>query len=461
MVDNVAITPGSGATIAADELTDATLGTVKVQYLKLMDGTIDSSNKAVVSSAGALKVDGSGVTQPVSGTFWQVTQPVSGTVTVTQGTAANLLAQVSGTVAATQSGNWTARVVGNAGATLDASAGQNQTMPTNMLMVGAQFNTTSTTVASGNCSPLQMDSAANLKVNTIDPAAYNAGSAWASGTSLNTAVALINSTAVSYDCFVGQITQTTTLTAGAVTFEESFDNGATFKVVSPTRLIDPSTGNQIPNPYTFVASTNQAFQIIPSGTCQIRARLSTVITGTGNVTISWTTCPITAMEYVVGAVAGDFANGVTDGGYPQKIGGVGKTANPTAVTDGQRVNAIFDKLGKQIVVGAIRNLKGVQQTAISTATETTIVTAGAAGVFNDVYSILITNTSATAASVTIKDSTAGTTRMVIAAPAGDTRGFSLPVDSAMVQATAANNWTATSSGAVSSLQITALYVQNL
>lgn len=31
------------------------------------------------SNTNALKVDGSGVTQPVSGTFWQATQPVSGT----------------------------------------------------------------------------------------------------------------------------------------------------------------------------------------------------------------------------------------------------------------------------------------------------------------------------------------------------------------------------------------------
>jgi hypothetical protein len=36
----------------------------------------------------------------------------------------------------------------------------------------------------------------------------------------------------------------------------------------------------------------------------------------------------------------------------------------------------------------------------------------------------------------------------------------LPVDSAIVQATAANNWTATVSSAVSSILVTALYVSN-
>ncbi len=78
MADNVAITAGSGTTVAADEVVDATLGTVKVQFFKLMDGALDGTTKATVGANG-LKVDGSGATQPVSGTFWQATQPVSGT----------------------------------------------------------------------------------------------------------------------------------------------------------------------------------------------------------------------------------------------------------------------------------------------------------------------------------------------------------------------------------------------
>src|SRR5581483_7434320 len=60
MSDNVAITAGSGTTIAADEVADGTLGTVKVQYVKLMDGTLDGTSKAAVGANG-LKVDASGV----------------------------------------------------------------------------------------------------------------------------------------------------------------------------------------------------------------------------------------------------------------------------------------------------------------------------------------------------------------------------------------------------------------
>lgn len=52
MADNVIVTPGVGATIAADEVVDGTLGTVKVGYVKIMDGTIDGTTKATVGANG-------------------------------------------------------------------------------------------------------------------------------------------------------------------------------------------------------------------------------------------------------------------------------------------------------------------------------------------------------------------------------------------------------------------------
>lgn len=94
MADNVAITAGSGTTIGADEVTDGTLGTVKVQYVKLMDGTLDGTSKATVGANG-LKVDGSGATQPVSGTV--TANAGTGSFTVAQSTASNLKVDLSGT----------------------------------------------------------------------------------------------------------------------------------------------------------------------------------------------------------------------------------------------------------------------------------------------------------------------------------------------------------------------------
>jgi len=55
-------------------------------------------------------------------------------------------------------------LLGNAGAIMDA-AGQNAASPANELLVGAQFNTTPTTLTTGDMSPLQMDSTGHLLVN--------------------------------------------------------------------------------------------------------------------------------------------------------------------------------------------------------------------------------------------------------------------------------------------------------
>ncbi len=81
---------------------------------------------------------------------------VAGTITANQGGA--------WTVAATQSGNWTNRIVGNAGGILDA-AGQNASSPANELLVAGQFNTSPTSITSGNVSPLQVGSSGKLLVD--------------------------------------------------------------------------------------------------------------------------------------------------------------------------------------------------------------------------------------------------------------------------------------------------------
>lgn len=51
MADNITL-PGTGSVVAVDEVVDATLGTVKVQFVKLMDGTLDGTTKAAVGANG-------------------------------------------------------------------------------------------------------------------------------------------------------------------------------------------------------------------------------------------------------------------------------------------------------------------------------------------------------------------------------------------------------------------------
>jgi hypothetical protein len=318
-------------------------------------------------------VTGTGGTFPVTGTFWQATQPVSGTVTANQGGAP-----------------WS----------------ENQT----------QLNG----VALGS------------------PSNYGTSPGAVSVQGVNAFVT--NSVAVT-----GTFWQATQPVSGTVTANQ----GGTWTVqpgntANTTAWLVTGTGGTFPVTGTFWQATQPV---------SIAATVNVSAAQSGTWTVQQGTPPWT--------VGGDTASGSADANNPVKIGGVARTSNPTAVTNGQRVNGIFDKLGKMVVVGALRDVKGVQKTSITTNTETTVVTAGTAGVFNDVYAIVLTNKSATGVSVDFKDATAGTTRMTLYAPATDTRGFTVAVDSAMVQAVAANNWTATVSAAVTSIEITVLYVSNL
>lgn len=161
------------------------------------------------------------------------------------------------------------------------------------------------------------------------------------------------------------------------------------------------------------------------------------------------------------SVGGPTASGSSIAANPVTIGTRAATAPPTAVANAQVVNAQANIYGELIVRHALRETKGNQQTTITSSTgETTIVTADATYKL-DLYGLVLANSSGTATKVTIKDSTAGTTRFVFMIPAGEDRGFMLPASDGHKQAAANNNWTATCGTSVASVDITALFVQNL
>src|ERR1700722_15045953 len=103
--------------------------------------------------------------------------------------------------------------------------------------------------------------------------------AWTSGTSVNTAVTLISNSS-QYNAIQVTLIQGTTLTGGVVTFESSIDNSnwtsAQGVEKDNTTIIGPT--------YTLVVSTNISF-VFPVNAPYFRVRLSTVITGSGTVTI--------------------------------------------------------------------------------------------------------------------------------------------------------------------------------
>lgn len=147
------------------------------------------------------------------------------------------------------------------------------------------------------------------------------------------------------------------------------------------------------------------------------------------------------------------------------IGGLkASTTRPTPVTTaGEYVAAWGTSEGSTVVEdGGPREQRGDQRTTITSSTsETTIVTAGGAGVKLDIFRLIITNTSATACTVTIKEATAGTTKYIWSIPAGQPFGFAGNASSASKQTVANNNWTATCSASVASIEISAEYIKRI
>lgn len=170
-------------------------------------------------------------------------------------------------------------------------------------------------------------------------------------------------------------------------------------------------------------------------------------------------------QYISAVVVGDLLTGGANSSAsnPVAVGGVYNSTNPTSVTSGQRVQAWFDKSGRQITIGSLRSLKGVQLTALSSSTtETNITPSSTGGNFIDIYGLILANlSSANTQQVTIKDSSGGTSRMVLEVPFGDTRGFMVTVDSAVPQSGSSQAWTATLSNSSGGFQVTTLYVTNV
>lgn len=130
--------------------------------------TTGQLNAFSLTTAGGLRVDGSGSTQPVSGT---------GTFTVVQATGANLNATVSGTVAATQSGTWNlANITGTVslptGASTEATlakltVSQGAALGTNtQTLQGGSVTTAAPTYTTGQISPLSLTTAGALRTDS-------------------------------------------------------------------------------------------------------------------------------------------------------------------------------------------------------------------------------------------------------------------------------------------------------
>lgn len=123
-----------------------------------------------------------------------------------------------------------------------------------------------------------------------------------------------------------------------------------------------------------------------------------------------------------------------------------------ASADGDYHVFSVDKLGRQLVTSAPRGQRVKNTITLTTTTETTLLSAGGANVFNDITKLLIANTSGTDVRIDFRDATGGSVIFSVFAPAGQTVGVSAG-DDPIPQTTANNNWTAQLSAAVTDVRI--------
>lgn len=163
-----------------------------------------------------------------------------------------------------------------------------------------------------------------------------------------------------------------------------------------------------------------------------------------------------------GTNLGNMPISATDKGVTGAIEfGYGRTANPTPVALGTPGAAYFDKSIRQVVIPQQIREQVVSSGVItlsSTTAETTLMSAGAAGVFHDLTSIWCSNTSGTVTRIDVRDATGGTIRFPLEVPPTDMRGVVLQVP--FPQTTAANNWTVQSSASIADVRCVGNFVKN-
>ncbi len=130
------------------------------------------------------------------------------------------------------------------------------------------------------------------------------------------------------------------------------------------------------------------------------------------------------------SATGNIAHDSPDSGNPIKIGGIARTANPTAVANLDRVDASFDKVGRQITYPySVRDLVG---TAVATLTtnaadnETTLLT-GVAAELHDLIYVSAANSSTNAVRIIFRDGTGGADLFDISIAANSTQDINFQV----------------------------------
>jgi hypothetical protein len=381
---------------ASDALAEGEMGVVRVTSGRALHVAVQNTVTTSVSGSVA-----------VTGTFWQATQPVSGTVAVTN---ANLDAALStlATDAKLNSVKTAVELIDDGIATV-ASAITSKGM--------AAVGTDGT-----NARILKTDSSGELQVDVLTmPTVAVTGTFWqatqpVSGTVTANLAAGTNN--------IGDVDVLTlpALPAGTNNIGD----------------VDVLTLPSLPTGANVIGAVTQ------SGTWNV-GTVTTLTSITNAVTVSQGTAANLKAE-VVGSAAHD--NGSP--GVPIMVAARANNANPTSVAAGDVTYLNADLAGRLVTTTSDRALVTQATGSQATTTEATMLSAGGAGVFLDLTSIILTNSNTTtAAQVQIRDASTGTIRFEHMVPPNSGMVINFPTP--FVQTTANNAWTIDLNAAVSTV----------
>lgn len=323
------------------------------------------------------------------------------------------------------------------------------TAATNSLLIGGVFNTVAPTLTTGQQAAAQFDASGNLKVNvsvgggTGGTASSFAAAFPGSGTAIGAknGANMVNLVAdgsnnLQVNCAVGCSGGTASNASSAVA--TSSTNGTTdvwnfgFNGTTWDQL-------QVDGSKNLKVLVNAA---LPAGTALLgKVGVDQTTPGTTNAV---SLAQIGATTVVTGGVAGSLAvggptaSGASIAANPLTTGGRAQNAEATAVTNGQVVNRAMDLVGKQIVMPYANkeNLLAGTTGAITTATNTSVISAQAAGVKIYVTAFSCSNTGTNTSLVTLTSGSGGSTLWTSIAPAGGGTNVALPTPVATAAATA-------------------------
>lgn len=370
MADNILVTPGTGATIAADDI-----GGVLHQRVKLSQGADGSATD--VSSSAPLQVT--------------LANTGANATPVVVDLGANNDVTITGSVAVTNAGTFAVQ-------------------STNQANSGVDIGDVTINNASGASAVNIQDGGNSI---TVD------GTVAVSGTVTVDSHAVTNAGTFVIQENGALLTSSQLIDDAIVADNAGFTDGTT-KLDMAGYIYDEVAGTALTENDAAAARINvnrAQVQTIEDGVT--RGRYATVSASNAlKVDGSAVTQPVSmATNTPVGNVAHD----AVDSGAPIKVGGRARSSEITAVASDDRSDFVTDLTGKQIVLPYANPenfVSGAITTAMTSTTTTSLIAAPAAGLRNYITTIIVSNSHATVGTdVIIQDGSGGTTLMTIPAAA--------------------------------------------